>query len=66
MFLQNDFQMYAIRRMLPTCGGGCPKEWEEGRIPCPTPKFNIEQRMVLSYLKKNHSHVLKIALNVLK
>lgn len=38
--------------MLPTCGGGCPKEWSEGRIPCPSTKFNIKQRMLLSYLNQ--------------
>lgn len=35
--------------MLPTCGGGCPKEWSEGRAPCPSTKFNISQRMLLTY-----------------
>jgi uncharacterized protein len=37
--------------MLPTCGGGCPKEWVEGRIPCPSIKINIKERMFLLYLK---------------
>lgn len=37
--------------MLPTCGGSCPKEWGEGRIPCPSTKYNIEQRMLLAYVK---------------
>ncbi len=35
--------------MLPTCGGSCPKEWQEGRVPCPSTKFNIKQKMVLEY-----------------
>lgn len=34
--------------MLPTCGGACPKEWSEGRIPCPPTKFNIKERMLLA------------------
>ena len=37
--------------MLPTCGGGCPKEWKEGRIPCPSTKFNIKEKIVMHYLK---------------
>jgi uncharacterized protein len=36
-------------RMLPVCGGCCPKLWEEGITPCPTPKFNIETRLLLRY-----------------
>jgi uncharacterized protein len=35
--------------MLPTCGGRCPKEWAEGREPCPPTKFNIEDRMLLNF-----------------
>ncbi len=41
--------------MLPTCGGGCPKEWSEGRIPCPPTKFNIKQRMLLEYIRSQAS-----------
>jgi uncharacterized protein len=36
-------------RMLPVCGGACPKEWLEGRTPCPSAKRNIEQRLLLAY-----------------
>lgn len=37
--------------ILPVCGGRCPKEWNEGRIPCPPMKFNMQGRMLLSYLR---------------
>lgn len=36
-------------RMLPVCGGACPKAWQEGLEPCPSAKHNIEQRLILSY-----------------
>jgi uncharacterized protein len=36
-------------RMLPVCGGRCPKLWQEGIPPCPTAKFNIETRLLLKY-----------------
>lgn len=36
--------------MLPVCGGHCPKEWKEGIVPCPSFKFNMQDRMLLSYL----------------
>lgn len=36
-------------RMLPVCGGACPKAWHEGLEPCPSAKRNIEQRLLLSY-----------------
>lgn len=43
--------MYACSscRMLPVCGGACPKEWLEGREPCPSAKRNIEQRILLAH-----------------
>lgn len=31
-------------KMLPVCGGMCPKSWNEGIVPCPSPKHNIEDR----------------------
>jgi uncharacterized protein len=36
-------------RMLPVCGGACPKSWLEGQSPCPSAKYNIEERLLLSY-----------------
>jgi uncharacterized protein len=39
----------ATCRMLPVCGGACPKQWLEGRAPCPSTKLNIEDRLLLSY-----------------
>jgi uncharacterized protein len=35
--------------MLPVCGGGCPKQWEEGEVPCPTFKFNAEEKLRMYY-----------------
>ncbi|WP_018611873.1 radical SAM/SPASM domain-containing protein [Segetibacter koreensis] len=44
--------------MLPTCGGSCPKSWLEGEIPCPPAKFNIKNRLLLSYfLNKEVLHI---------
>jgi len=37
-------------RMLPVCGGGCPKAWREGNPPCPPAKSNILDRLALAYL----------------
>lgn len=37
-------------KMLPVCGGGCPKQWVEGQRACPSPKFNIKDRLQLYYL----------------
>jgi len=36
--------------MLPVCGGGCPKSWHEDMRACPTNKFNIKQKLVLTYI----------------
>jgi len=35
--------------MLPVCGGGCPKLWHEGKVPCPTAKHNIRERLWVDY-----------------
>jgi len=37
-------------RMLPVCGGMCPKSWEENLPACPSNKFNIKDKLVLAYL----------------
>jgi uncharacterized protein len=34
-------------RLLPVCGGACPKLWGEGRPPCPPLKTNLVQRLDL-------------------
>ncbi|HZM75973.1 MAG TPA: radical SAM protein [Candidatus Limnocylindrales bacterium] len=34
--------------ILPICGGSCPKLWREGHIPCPTIKFNFQERLELA------------------
>lgn len=39
-------------KFLPVCGGFCPKEWMEGRAACPSFKFNMQQRLLLQYLKE--------------
>ncbi|WP_043716249.1 radical SAM protein [Kutzneria sp. 744] len=36
---------------LPVCGGRCPKHWGEGNPPCPSYKFNIQQRLELEALR---------------
>ncbi|HCT79112.1 MAG TPA: radical SAM/SPASM domain-containing protein [Micromonosporaceae bacterium] len=31
--------------LLPVCGGACPKLWREGHVPCPSMKFNWDERV---------------------
>lgn len=38
----------------PICGGACPKEWKEGRSPCPPMKYNLKERMMLEYIWNNN------------
>lgn len=45
----------ATCKILPVCGGACPKHWLAGTPACPTYKFNIEDRLVLQYINKNKS-----------
>ncbi len=35
--------------ILPFCGASCDKKWDDGEIPCPTMKYNIEKRLLLAY-----------------
>ncbi len=44
-------------RMLPVCGGSCPKQWQEGLIPCPSTKDNIEERLLLIYASSRLSRI---------
>jgi uncharacterized protein len=34
-------------RSCPCAGGACPKLWREGHVPCPSMKFNFQQRIEL-------------------
>lgn len=36
-------------RVLPLCGGSCPKLWTEGHIPCPSLKHNIAERLLMTF-----------------
>jgi len=36
--------------LFPVCNGGCPKNWYNGEITCPTIKLNMEDKLVLQYL----------------
>lgn len=38
-------------RVLPLCGGACPRRWHDRDTPCPTFKYNIEKRLMLEYIK---------------
>ena len=45
--------------ILPVCGGGCPKSWKEGFIPCPAFKNNIGEYLLLSYIyEKNNKNFI--------
>ncbi|GAB4224404.1 MAG: radical SAM/SPASM domain-containing protein [Gammaproteobacteria bacterium] len=42
--------------IFPICGGACPKEWMEGKSPCPSIKYNIKERMLLTYIWRQEMH----------
>ena len=47
--MKDEFPCHSCK-MLPTCGGGCPKSWHEDLRACPPPKFNIKERLALAYV----------------
>ena len=34
-------------KILPICGGACPKAWHEGNPPCPSIKYNLKERLLI-------------------
>lgn len=40
-------------KFYPVCAGECPKQWISGHIPCPSYKFNIEDRLLIQFLNNN-------------
>jgi uncharacterized protein len=46
-------------RILPICGGACPKLWKEGISPCPPIKHNIEDRLLLEFYKNKDKYIIK-------
>ncbi len=47
--LTDQFPCHSCK-MLPVCGGACPKSWHEDMRACPNPKFNIKDRLELMHL----------------
>jgi uncharacterized protein len=45
--IEGGAQQCARCPLLPVCGGACPKLWREGHMPCPSMKFNFQQRIEL-------------------
>ncbi|MGH3713915.1 MAG: radical SAM protein [Micromonosporaceae bacterium] len=45
--VQSDETGCRTCRILPVCGGQCPKLWREGSAPCPTLKTNLPDRLDL-------------------
>ena len=37
-------------RILPICGGRCPKSWNENEKACPTIKYNLKERLEMYYI----------------
>jgi len=50
----NDNNTCSTCKMLPVCGGMCPKSWAEGIAACPSNKFNIKDKLVLAYMYTNN------------
>jgi uncharacterized protein len=36
-------------KLLPICGGSCPKRWSEGELACPPSKFNLNKKIETIY-----------------
>jgi uncharacterized protein len=45
--IEGGAQQCARCPLLPVCGGACPKLWREGHMPCPSMKFNFQERIEL-------------------
>ena len=49
LIAEHTFPCHACK-ILPVCGGSCPKSWVDGIPPCPSEKFNMKDRLSLAYL----------------
>jgi uncharacterized protein len=47
--LEGKFQCQKCK-ILPVCGGSCPKSWYEGIPACPSMKFNLKEKLELTYI----------------
>jgi uncharacterized protein len=58
--LEGRFPCHSCK-MLPVCGGACPKSWHEDMRACPPNKFNIKKKLELSYVvaKRNLTELLE-------
>ena len=43
--------------LLPVCGGSCPKLWQEGHLPCPSLRFNWNERLDLAAARLGYEAV---------
>ncbi|MEA9415081.1 radical SAM/SPASM domain-containing protein [Flavobacterium sp. PL02] len=48
-------------KILPLCGGRCPKSWKDGIPPCPSMKLNIEDRLMLANYLIQEDNITQIA-----
>jgi len=37
-------------KIFPACLGMCPKQWNDGVMPCPTAKYNLKEKLLLHYI----------------
>jgi len=62
--VQNGKVPCSTCKILPICGGACPKAWHEGNPPCPSIKFNLKERLLV-YAKQTFKQQLKTLLPLL-
>lgn len=48
--IKTDISPCKTCNLFPVCGGGCPKQWYNKDIACPSFKINIQDRLVMDYL----------------
>ena len=39
-------------KILPICGGSCPKAWKEGNAPCPSTKYNLKDKILQAFIQE--------------
>ncbi|MFL0409736.1 radical SAM protein [Microbacterium paludicola] len=47
--------------LLPLCGGGCPKRWQEGDVACPSMRRNIGERLTIAAERAGYQPVAQFA-----
>ncbi|MDC8758805.1 radical SAM/SPASM domain-containing protein [Janthinobacterium fluminis] len=55
--IKTDIAPCKTCNLFPVCGGGCPKQWYEKDVACPSYKINIKDKLLMHHLMKKDGNL---------